>query len=154
MTYDVAAITASDAFKTAQTTLRDQHDLFVSEIIELTEIPAPPFMEERRSLAYEQKFLALGLEEVHRDEIGNVLGIRRGRGNGQMICVAAHLDTVFPEGTDCTVRREGTKLFAPGVGDDTRGLAAVLAFIRALDAAGIETEQDLLFVGNVGEEGT
>ncbi|MBY6089900.1 M20/M25/M40 family metallo-hydrolase [Maritimibacter alkaliphilus] len=153
MTYDVAAITASDAFKTAQTTLRDQHDLFVSEIIELTEIPAPPFMEERRSLAYEQKFLALGLEEVHRDEIGNVLGIRRGRGNGQMICVAAHLDTVFPEGTDCTVRREGTKLFAPGVGDDTRGLAAVLAFIRALDAAGIETEQDLLFVGNVGEEG-
>jgi acetylornithine deacetylase/succinyl-diaminopimelate desuccinylase-like protein len=153
MTYDVAAITASDAFRTAQAILRDQHGRFVDEIIELTEIPAPPFKEEERSRAYEQKFRALGLEDVHRDEVGNVLGVRRGRGNGQMICVAAHLDTVFPEGTDCTVRREGTKLFAPGVGDDTRGLAAVLAFIRALDAAGIETEQDLLFVGNVGEEG-
>ena len=66
---------------------------------------------------------------------------------------AAHLDTVFPEGTDVKVRREGTKLFAPGVGDDTRGLAALLAFIRALDAGGIETEQDILFVGDVGEEG-
>lgn len=153
MSYDVAAITASEAFRAAQDNLRAGHARFVEEIIELTEIPAPPFMEEQRSLAYEQKFLALGLEDVHRDAVGNVLGVRRGRGNGQMICVAAHLDTVFPEGTDCTVRREGTKLFAPGVGDDTRGLAAVLAFIRALDAAGIETEQDILFVGNVGEEG-
>ena len=70
-----------------------------------------------------------------------------------MVAVAAHLDTVFPEGTDVIVRREGTKLFAPGVGDDTRGLAALLAYIRALDAAGIETEQDLLFVGDLGEEG-
>ena len=67
--------------------------------------------------------------------------------------VSAHLDTVFPEGTDVTVRREGTRLFAPGVGDDTQGLGALLAFARALDAAGIETEADLLFVADVGEEG-
>ncbi|RMC31314.1 M20/M25/M40 family metallo-hydrolase [Paracoccus alkanivorans] len=153
MTYDVAKIISSEAFGMAQDILRDQHDRFVDEIIELTEIPSPPFKEERRAKAYEQKFRELGLEDVHRDEIGNVLGIRRGRGNGQMIAVAAHMDTVFPEGTDCTVRREGTKLFAPGVGDDTRGLAALLAFIRALDGAGIGTEQDLLFVGDVGEEG-
>ncbi|WEX11014.1 M20/M25/M40 family metallo-hydrolase [Chelativorans sp. AA-79] len=153
MTYDVASIIASDAFKKAQFILREQHDLLVEQIIELTEIPAPPFKEERRARAYEQKFHDLGLEDVGRDDIGNVLGVRRGRGNGQMIAVAAHLDTVFPEGTDCSVRREGTKLFAPGVGDDTRGLAVLLAFIRALDGAGIETEQDLLFVGDVGEEG-
>ncbi|RNF34698.1 M20/M25/M40 family metallo-hydrolase [Paracoccus methylarcula] len=153
MTYDVAEIISSDAFKKAQDILRRQHDLFVEEIVELTEIPAPPFKEERRARHYEQKFRELGLDGVHRDEEGNVLGVRRGRGNGQMIVVAAHLDTVFPEGTDCTVRREGSKLFAPGVGDDTRGLAVLLAFIRALDGAGITTEQDLLFVGDVGEEG-
>lgn len=153
MTYDVSAIIASDAFQKAQNTLRDTHDLFVDQIIELTEIPAPPFKEARKAKAYAQMFSDLGLEDVHLDEVGNVLGVRRGRGNGQMIAVAAHLDTVFPEGTDCTMRREGTKLFAPGVGDDTRGLAAVLAFIRALDAADIETEQDFLFIGDVGEEG-
>ncbi|CAN7644327.1 M20/M25/M40 family metallo-hydrolase [Bosea sp. LjRoot9] len=67
--------------------------------------------------------------------------------------MAAHLDTVFPEGTDVTVRREGTKLYAPGIGDDTRSLAVLLAFIRALDAAGIRTRNDILFVGDVGEEG-
>ncbi|MCA0942256.1 M20/M25/M40 family metallo-hydrolase [Salipiger pacificus] len=153
MTQDVARIIASDRFKRAQEDLAQSHERFIDEIIELTQIPAPPFKEEVRAAAYAEKFRALGLQEVELDGIGNVLGLRRGRGNGQVIVVAAHLDTVFPEGTDVTVRREGTKLFAPGVGDDTRGLAALLAFIRALDAAGIETEQDILFVGDVGEEG-
>jgi acetylornithine deacetylase/succinyl-diaminopimelate desuccinylase-like protein len=153
MTFEIPQIIASPQFQAAVATLRSQHDRLVEEIITLTEIPSPPFKEERRALAYEAMFRELGLEEVGRDAIGNVTGIRRGRANGQMVVVAAHLDTVFPEGTDCTVRREGTKLFAPGVGDDTRGLAVLLAFIRALDAAGIETEQDLLFVGDVGEEG-
>jgi tripeptide aminopeptidase len=69
------------------------------------------------------------------------------------VSVAAHLDTVFPAGTDVTVRREGTKLFAPGVGDDTRSLAVLLAYMRALDAGGIRTQSDILFVGDVGEEG-
>jgi tripeptide aminopeptidase len=153
MTFEISRIIASPQFQAAVAALRSQHDRLVEEIITLTEIPSPPFKEERRALAYEAMFRDLGLEEVGRDAIGNVTGIRRGRANGQMVVVAAHLDTVFPEGTDCTVRREGTKLFAPGVGDDTRGLAVLLAFIRALDAAGIETEQDLLFVGDVGEEG-
>ena len=152
-TYDVPEIIASPLYQAAVATLKDRHDQLVDDIITLTEIPAPPFKEARRAEAYEAMFRSLGLEDVGRDAIGNVTGVRRGRGNGPMVCVAAHLDTVFPEGTDCTVRREGTKLFAPGVGDDTRGLAVLLAFIRALDAAGIETEQDILFVGDVGEEG-
>jgi tripeptide aminopeptidase len=151
MTYEIPQIIASPEFQAAIAALRSQHDRLVEEIIMLTEIPSPPFKEERRALAYEAMFRELGLEAVGRDAIGNVTGIRRGRANGQMVVVAAHLDTVFPEGTDCTVRREGTKLFAPGVGDDTRGLAVLLAFIRALDAARIETEQDLLFVGDVEE---
>ncbi len=146
-------IIASERFEAAAQALRDGHDRFVEDIVALTEIPSPPFKEETRAQAYEEMFRAHGLENVHRDGIGNVLGLRRGRGIGKMIAVAAHLDTVFPEGTDCTVRREGTKLFAPGIGDDTRGLAALLLFMRSLDAAGIETERDLLFVGNLGEEG-
>ncbi len=94
-----------------------------------------------------------GLSDVEIDAVGNVMGLRRGTGNGPLLVVAAHLDTVFPAGTDVKVRREGTKLFAPGVGDDTRSLAVLLAYIRALDAAGIRTRSDILFVGDVGEEG-
>ncbi|MCR8546912.1 M20/M25/M40 family metallo-hydrolase [Salipiger sp. P9] len=153
MTRNIARIVAHPAFAQAQETLRAQHDRLVEEIIALTEIPAPPFHEARRAAAFRERLAAQGLEEVRTDAIGNVTGLRRGRGNGQMVVLAAHLDTVFPEGTDVTVRREGTRLYAPGIGDDTRGLAVLLAFARALDAAGIETEQDLLFVADVGEEG-
>ncbi|WP_176084428.1 M20/M25/M40 family metallo-hydrolase [Martelella sp. HB161492] len=151
--FEMDSILASDAFRAAADFLKSDHDHFIEDIITLTEIPAPPFKEDKRGVAYEAMFRTLGLEAVGRDAIGNVTGVRRGRGNGGLIVVAAHLDTVFPEGTDCTVRREGTRLFAPGVGDDTRGLATLLTFIRSLDAAGIETESDLLFVGDVGEEG-
>ncbi|WP_420403565.1 M20/M25/M40 family metallo-hydrolase [Nisaea sp.] len=153
MTNDTGVIRAHSRFEKAAEALRAGHDRFVEELITLTEIPSPPFKEEKRAAAYEEMFRALGLEEVQRDGIGNVTGLRRGRGNGPIVVAASHLDTVFPEGTDVTVRREDTKLFAPGVGDDTKGLATLLAFIRALDAAGIETEQDILFVGDVGEEG-
>ena len=81
------------------------------------------------------------------------MGVRRGTGGGPMLAVLAHLDTVFPEGTDVKVRRDGTRLMAPGIGDDTRGLALMLAVIRAMNAAKLETRADILFVGNVGEEG-
>ena len=94
-----------------------------------------------------------GLVNVEMDEEGNVMGVRKGRGGGGMVAVAAHLDTVFPPGTDVTVKREGTRLMAPGVGDDTRNLAVLLAMIRAMDGAGIETSNDILFIGDVGEEG-
>ncbi len=149
----IAAILAHPAFRQAQAVLAAEHDRTVADIITLTEIPAPPFQEERRAAAYLDMLRDHGLEEVEQDAIGNVMGRRRGTGNGHTVVVAAHLDTVFPAGTDVRVRREGTRLFAPGVGDDTRSLAVNLAFIRALDAAGIRTRADLLFVGDVGEEG-
>jgi tripeptide aminopeptidase len=149
----IAAIRADARFAKAAETLAAEHDRTVADVITLTEIPSPPFGEEKRAAAYLDMLKAHGLEEVEQDEIGNVMGIRRGFGNGEMLVVAAHLDTVFPAGTDVRVRREGTKLFAPGVSDDTWSLAANLAYLRALDAAGIRTRQDLLFVGDVGEEG-
>lgn len=149
----IAAIRADARFAKATETLAAEHDRTVQDLITLTEIPAPPFNEERRAAAYLEMLRAHGLEEVEQDEIGNVMGIRRGFGNGDMLVVAAHLDTVFPAGTDVHVKREGTKLMAPGIGDDTWSLAVNLAYLRALDAAGIRTRHDILFVGDVGEEG-
>jgi len=150
---DISRILESEAFRRAVATLRAEHDRTVGDIITLTEIEAPSFQETRRAEAWRAMAEAHGLEEVGIDAEGNVTGLRRGGGNGRLICVAAHLDTVFPAGTNVKVRREGTKLFAPGVGDDTRSLAVLLAWLRAMDAAGITTRDDLLFVADVGEEG-
>jgi acetylornithine deacetylase/succinyl-diaminopimelate desuccinylase-like protein len=149
----VQRIVSSPEFKQATSFLDGDHDRFVRELIALTEIPAPPFKEQKRGAAYLELLRGLGLSDVEMDAEGNVMGVRRGSGGGPTLAVLAHLDTVFPEGTDVRVKREGTRLMAPGVGDDTRGLALVLALVRAMDAAKIRTAGDILFVGNVGEEG-
>ncbi|WP_233243262.1 MULTISPECIES: M20/M25/M40 family metallo-hydrolase [unclassified Caulobacter] len=152
----VGKIVASKPFKAAVARLDADFDRTVADIVTLTEIPAPPFKEEARAKAYLAMLKAHGLTDVTMDAEGNVMGIRPGtatKGKGPFVVMAAHLDTVFPEGTDVKVRREGTKLMAPGIGDDTRSLATLLAYMRALDAAGIKTRSDILFVGNVGEEG-
>jgi acetylornithine deacetylase/succinyl-diaminopimelate desuccinylase-like protein len=149
----IASLMASPAWRQALATLKAEHDRTVQDIVTLTEIPSPPFKEEARAKAYLDMLRAHGLEDVEMDAIGNVMGLRRGTGNGPLLVVAAHLDTVFPAGTDVKVRREGTKLYAPGVGDDTRSLAVLLAWMRAMNAAGFRTQSDILFVGDVGEEG-
>jgi acetylornithine deacetylase/succinyl-diaminopimelate desuccinylase-like protein len=146
-------VMASDTYKTAVATLTAEHDRTVEDIITLTQIAAPSFQEDTRARAYFAMAEAHGLKNLSIDAEGNVTGLRPGIGNGPLICVAAHLDTVFPPGTDLTVRREGTRLYAPGVGDDTRSLAVLLAWLRAMDAAGVQTRADLLFVADVGEEG-
>lgn len=151
----VAKIRGSAGFKAALAALDAEHDRIVADTITLTEIPAPPFKEEKRARAYMEMLKAHGLSDVEMDAEGNVMGMRRGTGKpgGKIVVLAAHLDTVFPEETNVKVRREGTKLHAPGVGDDTHSLAVLLGYIRALDAAKIKTTKDILFVGNVGEEG-
>jgi acetylornithine deacetylase/succinyl-diaminopimelate desuccinylase-like protein len=149
----VSRIVGSAAFKQAVATLDAEHDRIVADVIRLTEIPAPPFKEAERGKAYRDLLAAHGLQDVEIDAEGNVMGLRKGTRPGPVVVVSAHLDTVFPEGTKVTVRREGTKLYAPGVADDTHSLAVLLAWIRALDAAKIRTQSDILFVGTVGEEG-
>lgn len=149
----VKRVIADPRFKAVNTFLDSDHDRFVRELIELTEIPAPPFKEKARGLAYLEKLKQSGLSSVEMDPEGNVMGVRKGKGTGPMLAVLAHLDTVFPEGTNVKVKRTGTRLEAPGVGDDTRGLALMLQVIRAMNAASFETAGDILFVGNVGEEG-
>jgi tripeptide aminopeptidase len=150
----VQRIFNSETFRRAAEVLAAEHDRTVEDIIRLTEIESPSFQETERARTWFEMAKAHGLTDLEIDAEGNVTGIRRGIGNGPLICVAAHLDTVFPSGTDVKVRREGTKLFAPGIGDDTRGLAVLLAWLRAIDAAGIDTRADILFVADVGEEGT
>ena len=150
---DVAAIRAHPAYQAALDHLDREYDRFVRELVELTEIPAPPFGEAERAAAYLEMLRDAGLDDLQQDAVGNVMGLHRGAGGGPLLAVSAHLDTVFPPETDVTVRRNGTRLTAPGIGDDTAGLAAVLAVIRALDAAQLATASDILFVGNVGEEG-
>lgn len=128
-------------------------DWALQQLIELTEIPAPPFMEEARGRRFAELLSELGADPVWTDEEGNVIGLRRGRRGGRTIGFGGHLDTVFPEGTDVTVTRRGDKLLAPGIADDTRGLVVVLAVLRAMEEAGVETDADIHFVGVVGEEG-
>lgn len=129
----------------------------INEQIKACEIPAPTFQEEKRAAWFKQRFTELGLKNVRIDRIGNVIGERpgvgAGTGNGPVLVLAAHLDTVFPAGTDVRVKREGAMLTAPGIGDDSRGLGVILAVARALNEAKIETAGTILFVANVGEEG-
>ena len=121
--------------------------------VELTAIPAPPFKEAARGAEFKKRLEALGLTNVRTDTAGNLIAERRGVGNGPTVVIAGHLDTVFPEGTDVTVKHDGTKLRAPGIGDDDRGLAVVLAVVRAFEKAGVQTNGTVYFVGDVGEEG-
>jgi acetylornithine deacetylase/succinyl-diaminopimelate desuccinylase-like protein len=125
----------------------------VADQIRLCEIAAPPFMEAARAKALADAMRTAGLQNVRIDKTGNVLGDRPGRFPKPHLVLSAHLDTVFPEGTNVTVTRNGSVLRGPGIGDDCRGLAVLLAIARALDAAGIETQGSLTFVGTVGEEG-
>jgi acetylornithine deacetylase/succinyl-diaminopimelate desuccinylase-like protein len=140
--------------------VRSAFQFFESRAAEITEdhvrlcsIPAPPFGEAVRAAYLSERFREHGLRDARIDEEGNCVALREGRSLSPLLVVSAHLDTVFPAGTDFTVRRAQHRLLAPGIADDGCGLAALLALLRALEACAIETEGSLLFVGTVGEEG-
>lgn len=118
----------------------------------MTEIAAPPFKEKARAEFFLARLKALGLANAAMDAEGNVVGIRKGTGNGPKLVISAHLDTVFPEGTDVTVKEREGRLYAPGISDDTRGLAVLLSWLKVLNDNQLQTVGDLVFVGNVGEE--
>lgn len=122
-------------------------------LLELTTIPAPPFAERQRGERFRQLLLDAGADSVWTDEVGNVLALRSGSDHTRTVALNAHLDTVFPEETDVTVVHKGDTLFAPGVGDDTRGLAMLITVLRAMNNADVRTSSDVLFVATVGEEG-
>jgi acetylornithine deacetylase/succinyl-diaminopimelate desuccinylase-like protein len=125
----------------------------IAEQVEICEVEAPPFKESKRAEVYARKFRELGLRNVRIDTVGNVLGERPGTAPRPHVVLAAHLDTVFPEGTNVKTTQEGSIIRGPGIGDDCRGLAVQLAVIRALKAGNVQTPGSITFVGNVGEEG-
>ncbi len=148
------ALAQAPNLKAAHAKIAADYDTTIAEVIELTEIPAPPFRETARAQRMAEKFKAVGLADVHIDAIGNVIGTRPGKDRAaKALMVAAHLDTVFPPDVAIKVRREGDTLHAPGIGDTTVTLAALLAFNRALTAGNITPARDIIFVANVGEEG-
>jgi tripeptide aminopeptidase len=125
----------------------------LEEQIRLSEIPAPSFQEDKRGAALKKVFLDLNLRNVRVDKAGNVIGDRPGLAPRPNLVFAAHLDTVFPEGTNVQVSRQANILKGPGIGDDARGLAVMIGVIKALDQAHIQTAGTITFVANVGEEG-
>lgn len=147
-----AKLEAAPMYKKLMADVRADDARALAELKTLTEIPAPPFKEKARAEYFVSRLKALGLNDAHIDAEGNAIGIRKGTGNGPKLLVSAHLDTVFPEGTDVTVKARDGKLYAPGIGDDTRGLTVLLSWLKVLNENQVRTVGDLVFVGNVGEE--
>ncbi|HBW84398.1 MAG TPA: peptidase M20 [Gammaproteobacteria bacterium] len=147
------AVLADPIVQAALQRIREREPLTIEEQLAITEIAAPPFQEKRRANDYLKRFLDLGLSNAYIDGEGNVVGYRRGSGEGPTLLIAAHLDTVFPESVDTTVELRGGRYYAPGIGDDTRGLAVLLSVIDVMNHFEIATVGDIIFSGNVGEEG-
>ncbi|WP_127138993.1 M20/M25/M40 family metallo-hydrolase [Flagellimonas oceanensis] len=151
---EVARLAQKKQVKEAFAQIKAQMDQTTADLITLTEILAPPFMEEERGKVFAKMLEEAGVDSIWTDKVGNVIGLRKGTsGESGYVGVDAHLDVVFPEGTDVTVKKVGDTLKAPGIGDDTRGLAMVISMLKAMNKSGIKTEKDILFVGTVGEEG-
>ena len=149
----VAALKRHETVQAAFADILSHRQENIETLIELTEIPAPPFGEETRGKHLEKLFKAAGLTDVKIDDVGNVVARRPGTSGQKTIAMIAHIDTVFPLETDVKVRKEGDTYYAPGIGDNTQGVVLMLSIIKAMRAQNIDTEADVLFIGNVGEEG-
>jgi acetylornithine deacetylase/succinyl-diaminopimelate desuccinylase-like protein len=131
-----------------------QENELLKRQVEITEIPAPPFDESDRAIWLRQKFVEIGLEQVEIDEVGNVIGALAGtNSHGGAVAITAHLDTVFPRGTDLAVRMERDRIIGPGVSDNAAGIVGMLAIAGGLRQSNIRCQSDVVFIGNVGEEG-
>jgi tripeptide aminopeptidase len=150
---EIDQLTKNKKIQKAFEIIQELEPTTIKELIELTEIPAPPFEEQKRAERFKQMLQEAGIDSIWIDEVGNVVALRKGKGNGKTIVFEAHLDTVFPIETDVTVKMKGDTMYAPGIGDDTRGLSMVLTVLKAMNRASIQTAADVLFIGVVGEEG-
>jgi tripeptide aminopeptidase len=131
--------------------VKTDHARTIDDLTMLTQIEAPPFKEQKRAQAFLSRMKELGLPDAAIDSEGNVVGLRKGAGSGPLLVISAHLDTVFPSGTDVSVKKRDTRLYAPGISDDVRGLSVLLSWLKVLNDNDVRTVGDLLIVGNVGE---
>ena len=147
------AVSNDSRVQAALAKLEEREAESVQEQIRITEIPAPPFQEAERAAYFLERLKERGLPDAYIDSEGNVVATRAGSGDGPTLLIAAHLDTVFPAEVDTSVEFRDGRYYAPGIGDDTRGLATLLSILDVLDESGITTHADIIFSGNVGEEG-
>ncbi|HLW55483.1 MAG TPA: M20/M25/M40 family metallo-hydrolase [Candidatus Angelobacter sp.] len=151
---EVARIASLRPVHAALLYLHNQEMEFRRWQCELAEIAAPPFGESARSQWLLKRFTSLSMAEAHTDELGNVFGLARADDRpALLIGISAHLDTVFPLGTQLETREEGNRLYGPGISDNASGVVAILAVASALQRAQISTSRNIVFIGNVGEEG-
>lgn len=152
--HDVVSVLMRDArVRAALDAAKSTEARTIDDQVRFCEVPAPPFKEQARAALLRRAFLDAGLQGVRIDRVGNVLGDRPGASARPRLVVAAHLDTVFPEDTAVAVTRRGAILKGPGIGDNCRGLAVLVAVARGLRQAGVRTPGSITFVANVGEEG-
>lgn len=150
----VTAIARRPDVQAALAGFHDRLDEVLEQIIAIQQIPAPTFDEERRARYLEACFRQLGLEDVSRDRLNNVYACSPGTASGRPpLVISAHLDTVFPLETDLTIRRDGSLVYGPGIGDNSTGLAGLLLTAKALREHQLDHAADIYFVANVGEEG-
>ena len=149
----IKKLTRNKKVKKAFNYIIDIEEKTNKNLIELTEIEAPPFKEEKRAKEFAKRLQLAGLENVWIDSIGNVIGFLKGSIGNKNIAINAHIDTVFPEGTDVRVQVRNDTLYAPGIGDDTRGLAMLLTIAETIKMNNIEPVNNIIFIGTVGEEG-
>ena len=158
--HDITRLATLPDTRAAFAWLRAEEAQFADWQLEMARIPAPPFGEAARGEWLQERFRALELENVHTDDMGNVLGVRHATvrrssqaADQQYVALSAHIDTVFPAGTPLNIRQQGNRLYGPGVSDNGAGVAALLAVAAAVREAKIALATPVLFIGNVGEEG-
>jgi tripeptide aminopeptidase len=153
---DLESMVSHPVVRAARAAVLRRDRATLDEQIRIAGIPAPTGGERDRAAYIRERFVRLGLEGVTMDEVGNVIGRRPGWGpaeKGAKVLVTAHLDTVFPPGTEVVPRTEGQRVFGPGITDNARGLAAMLAIVEALRESEVGTNRPLVFIATVGEEG-
>lgn len=150
----VKALTHRSDIQAANDYLDRNHESIMREWIAITEINAPSAQEQQRAKYIESLLRKYHLDDIHYDSTGNLIAMRKGTGGGPVIVFDAHLDTVFQPGLQIKATIRDGKIYAPGIGDDTRNIEALLATIRALNEAKIKTKGDLVFVFTVQEETT
>lgn len=130
---------------------------FIDQLIDLAitiqQIPAPTFAENQRGKFVQELFINEGLADISTDDLGNIFGRFPGEGDGRPLIICAHLDTVFPADTNLRIARGPKRLAGPGIGDNSLGVAGMIALIWLLREKNIRLPGDIWFVATVGEEG-